>query len=268
MKFYPSDWRADPKLRMCSLAARGLWAEMVCLMHEAKPYGSLLVNGHPVTDAQLASLVGSTKKEIKSLTFELESAGVFTREDGIIISRRMKRDAEKALKDKANGELGGNPDLKAGVNPPDKAQKLEARDQIPEKKEGANAPPAEPQKREKKRATTFPTSLTANRAAQEAAGLSAAEGEREFARFRNHALSRGRTYIDWPAAERNWYLKAAEYLNKPIKTESAIVNNQVFVSAETDAFRAWEAHLGKRPPINKGGWYFPSEYPPGHERAA
>jgi hypothetical protein len=45
MKFYPSDWRSDPMLRLCSLAARGLWMEMMCLMHEAEPYGSLLVNG-------------------------------------------------------------------------------------------------------------------------------------------------------------------------------------------------------------------------------
>jgi len=45
MKFYPADWRSDPMLRLCSLAARGLWAEMICLMHEAEPYGSLLVNG-------------------------------------------------------------------------------------------------------------------------------------------------------------------------------------------------------------------------------
>jgi len=47
LKFFPSDWRADPALRMCSLAARGLWIEMLCLMHEARPHGSLLVNGKP-----------------------------------------------------------------------------------------------------------------------------------------------------------------------------------------------------------------------------
>lgn len=128
LKFYPTDWRADPALRMCSLAARGLWMEMLCIMHEASPYGSLRVNGRPVTERQLSSLAGG---EVGDLLTELEDAGVFSREaDGTIFSRRMQRDAEKTAKDKANGRKGGNPALIEGVNPPDngldKAQKPEA----------------------------------------------------------------------------------------------------------------------------------------------
>jgi hypothetical protein len=49
MKFYPADWRADAMLRLCSIAARGLWAEMMCIMHDAERYGSLLVNGRAST---------------------------------------------------------------------------------------------------------------------------------------------------------------------------------------------------------------------------
>ena len=55
-KFYPSDWRADQALRSCSVAARGLWIECMCIMHEADPYGHLVVNGRPVTDTLLARL--------------------------------------------------------------------------------------------------------------------------------------------------------------------------------------------------------------------
>lgn len=135
LKFYPSDWRADPALRMCSVGARGLWMEMLCIMHEAQPYGSLRVNSRPVSDRQLASLAGSSIDEIAGLLAELEAAGVFSRDDdGVIVSRRMQRDYEKAEADKANGKRGGNPRLKQGVNPPekaeDKAQKPEARSQI------------------------------------------------------------------------------------------------------------------------------------------
>ena len=65
LKFFPSDWWADPALRMCSLAARGLWIEMLCLMHEARPHGSLLVSGRPVTAAQLANLVGGSVAEVE-----------------------------------------------------------------------------------------------------------------------------------------------------------------------------------------------------------
>lgn len=132
MKFYPADWRADAMLRLCSISARGLWCEMMCLMHEADPYGSLLVNGKRIDKKQLAGLAGISEKECSALLIELEGNGVFSRDpDGAIFSRRMRRDFEKAARDKANGKGGGNPKLKGGVNPPDngedKAQKPESR---------------------------------------------------------------------------------------------------------------------------------------------
>jgi DNA-binding MarR family transcriptional regulator len=79
--------------------------------------------------------------------------------------------------------------------------------------EGAEAPPRS-MKKDRARASRIPDGLTANRAAQEAAGLTAAEGDREFTKFRNHAHEKGRTCIDWGAAERNWYLKAAEFMGR------------------------------------------------------
>ena len=143
MKFYPSDWRADPALRMCSVAARGLWMEMLCVMHEAQPYGSLRVNGKPISVAQLASLAGSSRDEVEGLLGELEAAGVFSHEDGAIVSRRMQRDKAKADEDRDNGKRGGNPGLRGGVNPPDKgqdkAQIPEARYQKSEQKEPRDA---------------------------------------------------------------------------------------------------------------------------------
>lgn len=134
MKWYPADWRSDPKLRMCGLAARGLWADMLALMHEATPYGHLLVNAVAPSSKQLALLVGATERDCRGLVGELRDAGVFSEtNEGVIYSRRMVRDEIKATQDRENGKGGGNPRLterdNAGVNPPDKAQKLEARDQ-------------------------------------------------------------------------------------------------------------------------------------------
>jgi hypothetical protein len=85
--------------------------------------------------------------------------------------------------------------------------------QVKKEGEGAKAPPRS-QMKDRKRATRFPDGMTANRAAQEAAGLTAAEGDREFTKFRNHAHEKGRTCLDWQAAERNWYLKAAEFMGR------------------------------------------------------
>ena len=72
LKFYPTSWRADPGLRMCSAAARGLWIELLCLMHEADPRGHLIVRGNVPTDAQLAVLAGLPVNQLSDLIAELE----------------------------------------------------------------------------------------------------------------------------------------------------------------------------------------------------
>lgn len=123
MKFFPGDWRADPRLRSCSIAARGLWMEMICIMHEATPRGSLLVNGKQVNPSHMLGLMGIAPKDAATLLSELEDAGVFSRdEDGTIYSRRMRREASRSAEAKAYGKLGGNPRLKGGVKPKDKVQ--------------------------------------------------------------------------------------------------------------------------------------------------
>jgi hypothetical protein len=154
MKFYPSDWRSDPMLRMCSIAARGLWMEMLCLMHEADPYGHLVVNKKPPSDTQLGLLTGVDPSTVRTLISELEEAGVFSRNrSGVIYSRRMVDDDKKAQTARKNGKFGGNPnlckttDIPPSDNPPDKGrvngrdntQKPEARYQ---KKETPQSPPS------------------------------------------------------------------------------------------------------------------------------
>lgn len=112
MKFYPQDWRADEKLRLCSLAARGLWIEMLAIMHRSERYGQLLISGRVPTDAQLAVQVGASPEQVSSLLLELDGAGVFSRAaSGAIYSRRMTRDYKKAEIARKNGKTGGNPRL-------------------------------------------------------------------------------------------------------------------------------------------------------------
>lgn len=40
-QFYPDDWRANANLRRCSWAARGAWADVMCLLHDSDRYGAL-----------------------------------------------------------------------------------------------------------------------------------------------------------------------------------------------------------------------------------
>jgi len=144
MKWYPADWRADPLVRACSPVARYVWMECLGLMHEAKPYGHLLINGKPMPPEVLANQIAMDVGEVVSALAELEANGVFSRKrNGIIFSRRMERDEIKRSKNREIGKLGGNPSLKkqkekpASVNPSDngevKTQRPETRNQKPER---------------------------------------------------------------------------------------------------------------------------------------
>lgn len=111
-QFYPADWRKDPALSACSLAARGLWIELICIAHESERYGHLDINGKPMTPAQLARMVGELPATVAKLLTELEDAGVFSRdEQGCIYSRRMVADERIRNVRSDAGRLGGNPNL-------------------------------------------------------------------------------------------------------------------------------------------------------------
>lgn len=114
---------------------------MIALMHEATPYGHLVVSGRSPTDAQIAVLAGASSAQVSEYLGELEAAGVFSRtKDGVIYSRKMSRASKKAAIARKNGKNGGNPSLrKETENKPSdnqiptnplKPQKPEARSQI------------------------------------------------------------------------------------------------------------------------------------------
>lgn len=40
-QFYPGDWSANPNLKRCTFAERGIWLEVICLLHDQPEYGVL-----------------------------------------------------------------------------------------------------------------------------------------------------------------------------------------------------------------------------------
>ena len=123
-KFYWSDWESDPSLRLCSLAAQGLWMRMLCVAAGHDEFGYLGLAGRPLAVSDLARLTGISGTEAGVLVAELESNGVFSRDrQGRIYCRRMVRDAKRSAEARVNGSKGGNPSLcKSWGNPaPDKA---------------------------------------------------------------------------------------------------------------------------------------------------
>lgn len=154
MKFYPADWRSDPRLKMVSRAARSLWLDMICLMHEAERYGDLTINGQSLDATKLAAVVGDSVDDVSAWLQELADAGVYSvRKNGTIYSRRMERDENKRRKNRENGKKGGIPshcknrEIEKSVNrkpnPTEaRSQKPDTREDIPPAADSADAPSA------------------------------------------------------------------------------------------------------------------------------
>lgn len=112
-KFFWADWETDPALRLCSLAAQGLWMRMLCVAASHDPIGYVAVAGKGLDETSLARLTGCQESEVASLLGELSEMGVFSRDrHGRIYSRRMIRDAKKTAIARKNGREGGNPSLR------------------------------------------------------------------------------------------------------------------------------------------------------------
>lgn len=100
-------------------------------------------------------------------------------------------------------------------------------------------------------------------------GFTSSELVREHERFCNHAKQNDRRCVDWIAAERNWLITAAERAGKPMQAGQAADDGLIEV-IDDEALTAWDnyrrAKEGRTFPRNaRGGWRFPSKYPPGYE---
>ena len=115
-QFYPADWLNNIKLQSCSLEAQGLLINLMCLMHQAKPYGYLLVNGSYPLNKTVARLLRLHSKTYDKTLIELISSGVLsTNEKGVIYCGRMVKDEQIREVRREAGKLGGNPLLKQKV---------------------------------------------------------------------------------------------------------------------------------------------------------
>jgi hypothetical protein len=109
--FFTGDWMKDPELRFCSLFARGLLVDLLCILFEAKEQGyASNPDGSPRTDEQIADAVsGGSREEKLSALAELERSGVLSRDSrGVLFSRRIARLGDLSKTRKQNGSKGGS----------------------------------------------------------------------------------------------------------------------------------------------------------------
>lgn len=113
LQFYPGDWRKDPGVQSLNYFDRGVWFEILCLMHESTERGKLLLNGQPMPDDALATILGLDKQILTTTLTTLLTYGVASRDEetGALINRRMVKDEDLRQKRTEAGKLGGNPGL-------------------------------------------------------------------------------------------------------------------------------------------------------------
>lgn len=118
LQFYPGDWRKDVGVQSLTYHDRGIWFEMLMLMHESEPRGRLVLNGKPMQRSALARILGVDQSTLDSALKAILDAGVAGEDEGVIINRRMVRDEENRQIQKEAGKLGGNPKLCENYNKP------------------------------------------------------------------------------------------------------------------------------------------------------
>jgi hypothetical protein len=132
---------------------------------------------------------------------------------------------------------------------------------------------ASPPKTRKKPVRSIPDNFEispSNSSHAKAVGFSDFEIKREHQRFCMHAKAKALTYADWDAAEYNWITKGADFAGKRPRNDSEIADDGTIEVLDQLQLEAWDAYgvvqNGKAYPRNKkGGWRFPSKWPPGYE---
>ena len=113
LQFYPGDWKKDPGVRALSYHDRGVWFEILLLMHESEQRGKLLLNGQRMPYEALAVALGLDNQNLTNTITTLLQYGVASlcEKTGALMSRRMVRDEMLRQVRTEAGKLGGNPDL-------------------------------------------------------------------------------------------------------------------------------------------------------------
>jgi len=111
-KHYAMDWLGHPLLRQCSLAARGLLEDLMCLAHLSDVYGHVRSSGVRIGVEDLPKIVQSHPRTVRKAFEELVSLRrVVVESDGTIVIPRMVRDGAYRQKQSDLGKKGGNPAL-------------------------------------------------------------------------------------------------------------------------------------------------------------
>ena len=251
IQWYPGDWRKDPGVQALDYHHRGVWFEVLMLMHESADRGRLELNGQPMPDSAIARLLGLPADEWVQVRAALLDYGVASEdEDGALICRRTVRD-EQTRRQKETlshtraeaGRKGGRatqgakqkaskteapplapPQANSGGDSPHKTRassgsgssKVRAK---PKQKGGSSSSSSSSSSTsvkkkapaEPKKKHPIPDDWKPTEEHRQLANRERANLEREVEQFRDHAAATGRVLLDWDAAFRTWLRNATKF---------------------------------------------------------
>lgn len=101
------DWKADPRIRLLTLALRGLYAELAAWAMDSGKRGYLVANGAALGWVELARLAGASVEEVRDGIEGLRAAGlVELARDGTFFLPAIVRAAAKSEKMRINALAG------------------------------------------------------------------------------------------------------------------------------------------------------------------
>lgn len=110
--FYYKDWLADDRLKVCSMACKAVWIDLICQSANCEQRGVFRDAKSSSTRRQLVDSLSGNRRQV-ALGFDecLERGLLRQEEDGTFYVPRIKRDAELSTIRKAAGSKGGSPIL-------------------------------------------------------------------------------------------------------------------------------------------------------------
>lgn len=106
--FYPSDWQNEPGLRIGGHELKGVWIDILCLMHWCEERGVLATAGRAWSDEEIARAVGGDQNRTLQCLQQLVALGIANRtQSGALMCRRMVADESKRRKCSEAGKSGG-----------------------------------------------------------------------------------------------------------------------------------------------------------------
>ncbi|MDP1931933.1 MAG: hypothetical protein Q8L60_10795 [Gammaproteobacteria bacterium] len=91
-QFYPADWQANSNLRRCSHEERGIWIDVLCLLHDQEEYGVIRW-----TLKEIAQAIGCTPSKLSGLVLKgvLKGADKGAHSEALVyVPRHSRKDGE------------------------------------------------------------------------------------------------------------------------------------------------------------------------------